>query len=131
MTRRCLAVVVAMGAMALAAPVSGASAQAPPSGVGFPASGFPFPTSGLGFSPGGTAVGGSEIGSAGCVGTIRPSVGGSTGSTSAQTCGAVLSFTGPQIGQISSVMGPTVIGSPYAQVNVSSGAITEVDTSSG
>jgi hypothetical protein len=113
MNRRRLAVVVAMGALALAGPVSGAGAQLPISGVPFSAPGG-----------GGTAIGPTDIGSAGCVGTIRPSVGGSTGSTSAQTCGAVLSFTGPQIGQISSVIGPTIIGSPLAQVNVSAGPIS-------
>jgi hypothetical protein len=111
--RRLRAVVVATGAVALAAPVSGASAQIPLLGVPF--------------APlAGAAVGGNQIGTAGCVGTNRPSVGGNTGSTSAQTCGAVLSFQGPQIGQISSVVGPTVIGSPLAQVNVSAGSITGV-----
>jgi hypothetical protein len=94
--------------VALAAPVSGASAQIPPVGLPVP------------------PLGGSQIGTAGCVGTIRPSFGGSNGSTSAQSCGAVLSFNGPQIGQISSVMGPTIIGSPLAQVNVSAGPITQV-----
>jgi hypothetical protein len=102
-----------MGALALAAPVSGASAQIPFD--------LPLPT------PGST-IGGAQIGTAGCVGTIRPSVGGNTGSTSAENCGALLSFTGPQIGQISSVIGPTVIGSPLASINVSAGAITEVGT---
>ena len=103
-------------AVALTGPVSGASAQLP--GFGVP---FPFPT-----PVGGTAVGGNEIGSAGCVGTNRPSVGGNNGSTSAQTCGDLLSFSGPQIGQISSVIGPTIINSPLAQVNVSAGPITGV-----
>jgi hypothetical protein len=111
MNRRRLAVVVATGALALAAPTSGASAQI-----------LPFPPSAD------SAVGGNQIGTAGCVGTNRPSVGGNTGSTSAQSCGAVLSFTGPQIGQIASVVGPTVINSPLAQVNASAGAITEVGT---
>ena len=117
--RRLLAVVVATGGVALAAPVSGASAQVWPVGFTFPTA-FPLPPIG------GVGVGGNQIGTAGCVGTNRPSVGGNTGSTSAQTCGAVLSFSGPQIGQISSVIGPTIIGSPFAQVNVSAGAITGV-----
>jgi hypothetical protein len=104
---RLLAVVAATGAAALAAPVSGANAQIVP-------------------PVGGVAVGGNQIGTAGCVGTNRPSVGGNNGSTSAQTCGALLSFTGPQIGQIASVIGPTIIGSPLAQVNVSAGSITGV-----
>jgi hypothetical protein len=111
--RRLLAVVVATGAVAPAVPVSGASAQIPPTGL---------PLAPLG----GTAIGGTQIGSAGCVGTNRPSLGGNNGSTSAHTCGAVLSFQGPQIGQISSVIGPTIIGSPFAQVNVSAGPITAV-----
>jgi hypothetical protein len=121
MNRRHLAVVVATGALALAAPVSGASAQFPT---------FPLPASGGSTVTSGSWLGGNQIGTAGCVGTNRPSVGGNTGSTSTQSCGALLSFTGPQIGQISSVIGPTVIGSPFAQVNVSSGSITEVGTSS-
>jgi hypothetical protein len=112
--RRLLAVVVATGALALAAPVSGASAEILPP-VGLPV--VPI---------GGAAIGGNQIGSAGCVGTNRPSFGGNAGSTSAQTCGALLSFTGPQIGQISSVIGPTIIGPAVAQVNVSAGPITQV-----
>ena len=111
--RRLLAVVVATGVGALAAPVSGASAQIPPIG-------FPFPP------VGGTAIGGNQIGTAGCVGTNRPSLGGNNGSTSSQSCGTLLAFSGPQIGQISSVIGPTIIGSPYTQVNVSAGSITAV-----
>jgi hypothetical protein len=105
------AVLAAAAAMAIAAPVAGAST--------FPSwFGFAFP------SPAAIGVGGNQIGSAGCVGTNRPSVGGNNGSTSAQTCGAILSFVGPQIGQIASVVGPTVIGSPFAHVYVSAGPIT-------
>ena len=110
--RRLLAVAVATGAVCFAAPVSGASAQIPP--VGLP------------LTPLGIGVGGNQIGTAGCVGTNRPSVGGNNGSTSAQTCGAVLSFQGPQIGQIAAVVGPTIIGSPFAEANVSAGPITGV-----
>jgi hypothetical protein len=103
--------VVATGAVAFAAPVSGASAQVPVWGL---------PLGGA------AAVGGNQIGAAGCVGTNRPSFGGNNGSTSAQTCGTLLSFTGPQIGQISSVIGPTSIGSPGSVVTVSAGPITTV-----
>jgi hypothetical protein len=113
---------VATGAAALAAPVSGASAAGIPAftPIGFPPLGLP--------SLGGAAigVGGNQIGTAGCVGTNRPSVGGNNGSTSAQTCGAVLSFQGAQIGQISAVIGPTIIGSPNTLVNNSAGSITAV-----
>jgi hypothetical protein len=110
--RRVLAVMAATGAVALAAPVSGASAQIAPV----------VPTAPLG----GSAIGGNQIGTAGCVGTNRPSFGGNNGSTSAQTCGALLSFTGPQVGQISSVIGPTIIGSPFTDVTVSAGPITQI-----
>jgi hypothetical protein len=113
MRRRLLAVGVATAALGLGAPVSGASAQVPAPG---------FPLAPLG----GAAIGGNQIGTAGCVGTNRPSFGGNAGSTSAQTCGALLAFTGPQIGQISSVVGPTLIGSPLSQVNVTSGPITQI-----
>jgi hypothetical protein len=114
--RRLPALVVATGAVALATPVSGASAQVPV---------LPIPPTG-GFGIGISAIGGNQIGSAGCVGTNRPSFGGNNGSTSAQTCGALLAFTGPQIGQISSVIGPTIIGSPFTDVTVSAGPITQV-----
>jgi hypothetical protein len=111
--------VVASGAVAVAAPVSGASAASTPQApLAFPTFSLPFPS----FDS--FAVGGNQIGSAGCVGTNRPSVGGNSGSTSAQTCGAILSFTGPQIGQIASVVGPTIIGSPLASVIVSAGPVT-------
>jgi hypothetical protein len=110
---RLLAVAAATGAVALAAPVSGASAQIAPVGVPLPGTG-------------GAAIGGNQIGSAGCVGTNRPSFGGNAGSTSAQTCGALVAFTGPQIGQISSVVGPTIIGSPLTNVTMSAGPITQV-----
>jgi hypothetical protein len=115
--RRLLTMSVATGAAALAAPVSGASAAGIPP-IGFPALGDP----GVGVA----AVGGNQIGSAGCVGTNRPSVGGNNGSTSAQTCGALLSFQGAQIGQISAVIGPTIIGSPNTLVYESAGSITTV-----
>jgi hypothetical protein len=106
--RRLLAGALATGAMALAAPVSGASAAIIPP-IGFP---------GLG-----SAVGGAQSGSGGCAGTVRPSLGGgNTGSTSAQTCGAVLIFNGPQIGQIASVIGPTIMGVALSPVVVSAGS---------
>jgi hypothetical protein len=126
---RLLATAVATGAVALAAPVAGAGAAVPtfPGLGGY--SGYTLPTSfptipGLGTSA--TAIGGNQIGTAGCVGTNRPSLGGNNGSTSSQSCGAILSFSGPQIGQIASVIGPTIIGSPNVIVKVSAGSITEV-----
>ena len=72
-------------------------------------------------------IGGNQIGEAGCVGTNRPSFGGNSGSTSAQSCGAVLSFQGPQIGQVASAIGPTIIGSVVmTPINTTNGAITTV-----
>jgi hypothetical protein len=125
---RLLTTLIAAGAVALAAPVAGASAAV----TTFPGfgsySGYTLPTSFPTFPSLGAAaaVGGNQIGTAGCVGTNRPSVGGNNGSTSAQSCGAVLNFSGPQIGQIASVIGPTIIGSPNVIVKVSAGSITEV-----
>lgn len=110
---RLLAVAVVTGAGALAAPVAGASALTWPT--------YTMPA----WLTSAAVVGGNQIGSAGCVGTNRPSVGGNNGSTSAQTCGAILSFNGPQIGQISTVIGPTIIGSPFARVTVSAGSVIE------
>ncbi|MCW3047179.1 MAG: hypothetical protein JWO74_1463 [Solirubrobacterales bacterium] len=125
--RKHLAAVAATAAVAFAAAASGASAQAvPPVGVplplggGIPAGGG-IPLAGIPID--GTAVGGNQIGTAGCVGTNRPSLGGNNGSTSAQTCGALLSFSGPQIGQIASVVGPTIIGSPGSVVAVAAGGV--------
>jgi hypothetical protein len=123
-------VAVATGALALAAPVAGASAAVLPTALPLPTAGLPIPaalpTGGFGGLGGINALGGSTNGTAGCVGTNRPSVGGNNGSTSAQSCGAVLNFSGPQIGQIASVIGPTIIGSPNVVVKVSAGSITEV-----
>jgi hypothetical protein len=107
------AVMVATVAVALAAPISVASAQVPSPPIG-------------GFGIGISAIGGNQIGSAGCVTTNRPAFGGNNGSTSAQTCGAPLAFTGPQIGQINSLIGPTMTGSPFTVVTVSAGPITQV-----
>ena len=116
--------VVATGAVALAAPVADASALTFPTALPttLPAAPpiLPIPAVPLA----GNAIGGNQIGSAGCVGTNRPSVGGNNGSTSHQTCGAVLAFSGPQIGEISSIIGPTVIGSPGTNVILSAGPVT-------
>jgi hypothetical protein len=123
--RRLLTTLIATGLVAVAAPVAGASAATLPAFPGL--SGYTFPTS-FGSLPSlnTTAIGGNQIGTAGCVGTNRPSLGGNNGSTANQSCGAVLSFMGPSIGQIASVIGPTIIGSPNVSVKVSAGSITEV-----
>jgi hypothetical protein len=112
--RRLLAGIVATGAVALAAPVSGASASI------FPPIASPFTL--------GVAVGGNQIGSGYCIGTNRPAVGGNNGSTSAQSCGG-LGYQGPHIGQIGGeapALGTNVINSPFSEVLVTSGSITRV-----
>jgi hypothetical protein len=125
--RRLMALVSMSCAVALAAPVAGASAAVLPT---LPAGPLPaLPAGPLPVLPGGgigvSAIGGNQIGEAGCVGTNRPSFGGNSGSTSAQTCGAVLSFQGPQIGQVASAIGPTIIGSVIQMpINTTNGAIT-------
>jgi hypothetical protein len=107
--RRALAVLVATGAVALAAPVPGGSAQAQPIGL-----------------PGGfdVVIGGNQIGAAGCVGTNRPAFGGNNASTSAIGCGGA-TYEGAQFGSLNSSIGPsTVINSAFSEVNVSAGSIT-------
>jgi hypothetical protein len=112
--RQRLAAVVVIAAVALSVPASGASAAVGPFlGDGFPLTGVPVAD----------AVA-AQIGSAGCIGTVRPSVGGNAGSTSDQACGALLAFNGPQIGQIATVVGPTIINSPLAVVTVSAGPVS-------
>jgi hypothetical protein len=112
--RRLLALSTAIAALALAAPVSGASAAVP---VGFPGAG-------TGFTPGSVAQGGQADGPSGCTGSNAPSGVGDAGATSNQVCGAVLAYVGPSIGQVSSAIGPTIIGSTVlAPVTVSSGPV--------
>jgi hypothetical protein len=111
--KRLLTLVVATGAVALAGPGAGASAAIVPS-IGVPL----VPVAG-------NVIGGDQIGSAGCVGTNRPSVGGNNGSTSATACGALFSIQGSHIGQLGTTIGPpTLIDSPAAQVTVTAGSIT-------
>jgi hypothetical protein len=97
---RLVAVAATAGALAVAGPVSAASAQIAP---------IVFPTGGAG------CANVPIIGSAGQVGA-----GG--GATIQQACGAVLAFDGPTIGNASSVTGPTVTGGPVvAPVTASTG----------
>ena len=46
-----------------------------------------------------------------CTGPIAPTGVGDAGATDNQVCGAVLSFVGPDIGQVATVVEPTIIGS--------------------
>src|SRR5258706_2311665 len=102
---RLVAIAATAGALAFAAPISVASAQISP--IGFPISPIGFPTGG------GLGLGSSQ----GCADV--PVIGGSVGQLGAaggatiqQACDAVLAFNGPSIGNVSSVIGPTIIGSP-------------------
>jgi hypothetical protein len=109
--RRVVAVVVATGAVALAAPVSGASAQ------------LPFP--GLGTTV--VAIGGQQIGSAVCASTNRPEAGGNNGTTSAQACSSVASWQGAHVGQIGGEpFGNNIVNSPFTEAYVTSGSITQI-----
>ena len=108
--RRVVAVVVATGAVALAAPVSGASAQ------------LPFP--GLGTTV--VAIGGQQIGSAVCANTNRPEAGGNNGTTSAQACSGA-SWQGAHVGQIGGEpFGNNIVNSPFTEAYVTSGSITQI-----
>jgi hypothetical protein len=105
--RRLLALSVAMAALAVAAPVSSASAAFTPIGL-----------------PGGIAPAVQANAPSGCVGANAPSGIGDAGATDNQICGAILAFVGPSTGQIASAMGPTIIGSTIlAPVTVSSGPV--------
>jgi hypothetical protein len=100
-----LAVAATMGVFAVAAPVSSASIFTWPVGL-----------------PSINSVGG-QAGTYGC-GSNAPAGNGPAGGTTNQSCGAVLSFIGPSIGEIASVVGPTVIGSPVlAPITVSAGPV--------
>ena len=94
---RLVAVAATAGALAVAAPVSGASAEITP--FGFPIGGAVVP---------GSAVGCADVPIVGISGQVS----GPGGATLQQACGAVLAFNGPAIGSISSVVGPTIIGGP-------------------
>jgi hypothetical protein len=108
--QRLVAVAATAGALAVAAPVSAASAQITPTG---------FPTGG------GTDL----VPSQGCANVpivvSTGQLGASGGATQQQACGAVLAFNGPAIGNVSNVVGPTIIGSPVlAPVTASTGGPT-------
>jgi hypothetical protein len=120
-TRR-LAVLLAVGALAVAAPVSGASAAVSPFSF-FGGTALPVAyTSGLlGMTGGAFELGVAGTTNTGC-GQNRPSVFGGSGSSEQISCGSVLSFIGPSVGQINNQVGPTIIGSVVlSPVTVSAG----------
>jgi hypothetical protein len=95
---RLAAVAAASATLAVTAPISSAGAQE--------ISPAPFPAGG------------------GCPVIVSPSGLGDQGATSNQICGAGLVFIGPAIGQVSSVVGPTIIGGVVnAPVTASAGAV--------
>jgi hypothetical protein len=117
--RSLLAWSTTLAALAVAAPVSGASAAVVP--AGFSGAGAGFTSIGV---PGGVAQGGQANAPSGCVGSNAPSGVGDAGATSNQLCGVTLAFVGPSIGQVSTAIGPTIIGSTVlAPVTVSSGPV--------
>jgi hypothetical protein len=118
--KRLAAAIATVGVLAIGAPGAGAATG-----------GFQVPSgfSGWGgFVPGGFPA--ADNGIAGAFGPCsRPSAEGQggTGAADHQVCqGAGLSFIGPAIGQIATVIGPTIIG-PAANLNVvvSAGAVAQ------
>jgi hypothetical protein len=104
---RLLALSAAIAALAVAAPVSSASAAFPPIGW-----------------PGGVAQGGQANAPALCTGANAPSGVGDAGATVNQVCGTTLAFVGPSVGQVATAIGPTIIGSTVAApITVSPGPV--------
>jgi hypothetical protein len=99
--RRLVATAVTTAALAIAAPLGSAGAQVPAVGVPYG-----------GFGPG-------------CPTVYGPSGLGDVGSIGHELCGGVVfAFVGPEVGQVSTVMGPTIIGSAVnAPITVSAGPV--------
>jgi hypothetical protein len=117
--KRRLAVALAVGALAVAAPVSGASAAITPFkflGRSFTPIVFPYTAAGFagdtGLAGGTVFNQGPQTGvtTTGC-GEYRPSLLGGTGGAQQTACYNALAFNGPSIGQINNQIGPTIIGS--------------------
>jgi hypothetical protein len=101
--RRLLALSAAMAALAVAAPVSGARAEV---------------------VPGGVAQGGQANAPSGCIDANAPSGVGDAGATVNQICGVVFATVGPSTGQVTTVSGPTIVGSTVvAPITVSAGSV--------
>jgi hypothetical protein len=102
-TLKRLAAVAALGTMGILAPAAGASAAvtpAAPAKFALPAAGFPAAGLGLGFPATGFVPG------AGLGGDVAFGLGVGTGGL---PDGVPLSFVGPSVGQVASVIGPTII----------------------
>ena len=103
--RHPLAAAATLAVLAVAAPASGASAQV-----------WPFAT------PNVNNIGGQAAGP-GCDSNAPAGVG-YTGGTISQSCFSVLSFTGPAVGEVSTNIGPTIIGATVlAPITVSAGPV--------
>jgi hypothetical protein len=112
--KRLAAVIAAIGVLASVAPVAGARAAIP----GFPGLSGVAP---LGVSP----LGGDFAGSVGPCSRSSAEGQAGTGSYATQVCqGSGLSFVGPAVGQVASVIGPTIIGpTSIGSVVVSAGNV--------
>jgi hypothetical protein len=111
-----IAALAATAALAVGAPAAGASAVPIPTALaGFPFAGFPAtPIAGL------STLGTSAAGP--CGAAVANEGQARTGGTSTQACvGAGLSFIGPQIGQVATVIGPTIITPAFVGVSIVSG----------
>ena len=106
--RRHLPLAAVLAALALSVPVSSAGAAV-------------WPGSNPNVNPG------AGVGTAGCVGPTWPTQVGGPGGTGQAVCsgGVTISFIGPQIGQMSSAVGPTIIGSPglVSPITVANGSV--------
>jgi len=113
---------VYLAAVAVAGGLAAAGAGMPAAASAATLPSWSFPASVNGFAP---PLGDGGIGSRnGACGSSSGAEGqGGTGGTNAYTCvGAGLVFVGPAIGQIASVIGPTIIGpAVVGAVNVSAG----------
>jgi hypothetical protein len=123
LVRRILPAALAIAAV-LGATAPGASASSLPTpAFGWPAGGSPSPTYAWNFPPldaNAGAVGSGSGGICGSSSATQGGIGGSTaGGTTAQVClgPGALSFVGPAIGEVSSIVGPTIIG-PASNINV-------------
>jgi hypothetical protein len=123
LVRRILPAALAVGAL-LGATAPGAGASTLPTPVfGWPAGAWPSPSSAWNLpalDANAGAVGAGSGGICGSSSATQGGIGGSTaGGTTAQVClgPGALSFVGPSIGEVSSIIGPTIIG-PANNINV-------------
>jgi hypothetical protein len=106
-------------ALSVGAPAATASPLNMPNFT-FPTASFPIPAGGFSFPAVAAGPGGTASGDGGVCGSSSASQGnGSVAGATAQVCPGPggLSYIGPAIGQISSIVGPTIIG-PSVGVSV-------------